>query len=323
VPEPRGDDDAEAIDAVVLWVDGDDPQHRAKLNAHLASIGRRPAAAAPTRFGSVGEIDWCLASLLRFAPFLRHVHVITDAQCPPSMRGAGVSPKLRLVDHRDVFHGHEQHLPSFNSRSIETMLHRVPGLAPRFVYLNDDFMLIRPVEPGAFFDGDRPVLRGVWRLAPERRWSRRLRAWFGRGDPRPSAGDAQALGARLAGATDGRFFAAAHAPYALRRATLAGYFEAHPDVLERNIAYRLRDARQFVPTALANHLELRAGHARIAADPQLLYVKPASQRRLAHVLAQASGDPTLLFACVQSLDQADAAARDQVLAWLRHTIIGR
>jgi Stealth protein CR2, conserved region 2/Stealth protein CR1, conserved region 1 len=315
-----GVSDGQAIDAVVLWVDGDDPAHRAKLDAYLRSIGRRSAAAAPTRFGSVGEIDYCLNSLLRFAPFLRRVHVVTDQQCPPTMRRPTASPKLNLVDHRDIFRGHEERLPTFSSRSIESMLHRIPGLAPRFVYLNDDFMLLRPVDEGDFFDGDRPVLRGNWKVAPERRLLRRLRALLRFGAQRAGAGDAQAFAARIAGMNDGRFFAAAHAPYAMRRDTLGAYFDAHPEVLEANVAHRLRDARQFTPTSLSNHLELRAGTARIAPDAQLLYVKPATQPRLAQRLEQGSADARKLFVCLQSLDDASPQRRALVIDWLDRTI---
>ncbi|MES2959144.1 MAG: Stealth CR1 domain-containing protein [Pseudomonadota bacterium] len=321
-------DAASAIDAVVLWVDGNDPRHRAKLDAHLTALGRRPISAAPTRFGSVGEIDYCLTSLLRFAPFLRLVHVVTDEQWPALMRQPGASPLLRKlvrVDHREVFRSYEDCLPSFSSRSIETMLHRVPGLAARFIYLNDDFMLIKPTNAAMFFDGDRPLLRGRWRVAPERRLTRRMRAlwqsWRTAEPPaqRPNAGDAQAMAARLVG-VEGRFFSAAHAPYCLRRDTLAHFFDAHPELLRQNIEFRLRDSRQFTTTSLANHLELRGGHAIVESDARLLYVKPKSQRAVARQLLRADTDPQLVFACIQSLDEADAGSQACVLDWLDRTI---
>ena len=54
---------------------------------------------------------------------------------------------MHVVDHREVFAGYEQFLPTFSSRAIESMLWRIPDLSERFLYLNDDFMLLRPVTP--------------------------------------------------------------------------------------------------------------------------------------------------------------------------------
>ena len=54
-------------------------------------------------------------------------------------------------------------LPTFNSYAIETMLWRIEGLADRFLYFNDDMMLVGPVEPTDFFSNEGKVkLRGRW-----------------------------------------------------------------------------------------------------------------------------------------------------------------
>lgn len=323
VPTPPAD----AIDAVVLWVDGSDPAHRDKLNRHLAQLGRRPVSAAPTRFASLGEIHYCLASLLRFAPFLRRIHLVTDAQVPPGFEAAraqGLRDKLVLVDHRDIFAGHDDVLPTFNSLSLETVLHRIPGLAERFVYFNDDVLLIKPVTEAAFFDGARPVLYGRDQLLPELRWSRRLRALLSR-RPRERAGnaDAQALAARLLGATR-RYFHAGHNPFALRRSTFERLYAEHPAWLRDNLVHRLRDPSQYAPQALANHAELNAGSALTRPDDACLYVKAASlsSAQLTRRLEHAERDPALVFACFQSLDEAPPGHQQQVLAWLDR-VIGR
>jgi hypothetical protein len=132
------------IDAVVSWVDGDDPAHRAQLN-RLLSLGGTPSAARPTRFRSVGEIDYCITSLLKFAPFLRRVPVITDAQTPPIVERSRAWPqplrdKLVLVDHRQVFGDLEDCLPTFNSLVIESVMFRALGLAEQFVYEADEML---------------------------------------------------------------------------------------------------------------------------------------------------------------------------------------
>ena len=56
-----------------------------------------------------------------------------------------------IVDHKSIFPDHSK-LPSFNSHSIGANLHRINGLSERYLYLNDDVMLGRPVSKSKFFD---------------------------------------------------------------------------------------------------------------------------------------------------------------------------
>lgn len=310
-----------------MWVDGDDPRHRAKREQALLLPELHEHALAPTRFRSVGEIDWCLQSLLRFAPFLRHIHVVTDEQVPPLMRNLDALPaawrdKLRRVDHREVFAGFEDCLPTFNSRSIAAVMHRIPGLAECHVCLNDDVMLLREVRPGDWFRDGLPVQRGHFVSQPHLRWSRRLRsAWrslSGHTAPRRAGlNDAQALAARMAG-FEGRYLTLAHAPFPLRRSTLQQYFDANPQALRDQVAHRWRHPSQFEAVALSFHLELKAGSAIIEPDAQLLYLNAQrfSARRLQRRLRQAQDDPRLLFACFQSLDAASPEHQQIVHDWM-------
>jgi hypothetical protein len=320
----------EAVDAVVAWVDGDDPKHRAKLDRHLATIGRRPPSARPTRFRSVAEVDYCITSILRFAPFVRRIHVITDEQRPPIFAAAERwSPTLRdklvLVDHREAFAGYEDCLPNFNSLSIATVLYRIPGLAERFVYFNDDVMLIKPITVQEFFHDGVPVLRGQFEPLPERRFARRVRAlWRKVSMPAPGAvragvADAQARAAQMAGFDD-RFLHMGHNPHPVRRETLERFFESHEDVLRRNLSFPLRDASQFSAVSLANHLELRAHSAVVVPDDASLYLKPASGSNTMSQVARAENDPRKIFTCIQSLDEADEPMQQQVLGWLDRSI---
>jgi hypothetical protein len=321
------------IDAVVLWVDGDDPAHRARLDAYLATLGRpRPPAAAPTRFRSVGEVDYCVSALLRFAPFVRCVHVVTDRQRPALFDAAAAWPpalreRVRLVDHREIFTGFEDCWPTFNGRTIESLMHRIPGLAEQFVFLNDDFLLVRPLQPQDWFVDGRPVLRGRWEPAPERRLARRLRrawsAWSGRSlrERAPSHRDAQARSAAAAGFRD-RYWQFEHHPHPLRRSTLEAWYAAHPQRHRANVEPRLRSDTQLLPPVLAGHLEIAAGAALLSDDPRLVYVKAASHSpsRIRSALARAAQDPRVLYLCVQSLDDAPPAVQREVLDWCERVI---
>lgn len=312
------------IDAVITWVDGQDPRHAEKLARHLPIGAPRPPATAATRYRSVGEIEYCVASLLTHAPFVRRIHIVTDEQRPALADSPALRERVRWVDHREIFRGHEALLPIFNSRSIETMLWRIDGLAEQFVYLNDDFLLIRPLTPQAWFDGaGRPVLRGRMKTQVDKHWGRLLRGVGRSLLRRPKAPSAtyqrtQSLSASMLG-WRWRYFSLDHVPQPLRRSTLARWFAENPRALHANASHRFRSAEQFGVCALAHHLEIAAGQALPMPDEALFYLEPAALTVPAAraALAAADNNPALLFACVQSLDLASPEVRDLVVAWLK------
>jgi hypothetical protein len=327
-------DAAVDIDAVITWVDGADPAHQRKLRAVLgADAAARFAAADATRFGDCGEISYCVASLLRHAPWLRTIFIVSDAQAPgllASLRGTPFESRVRVVDHREIFAGFEHCLPTFSNRSIEALLWRIPGLAERFIYFNDDFQLLRPVAAEDFFRGDDVVLRGHWRAAGHRRPTARLKSLLQRLLParpagarvaRPGNHAGQEAGARLAGFAH-RYLQVPHCPHPMRVSSLAAFFAAHPQALADNVGHRRRSAEQFLSTSLAAHLELAAGRAVIDNRLQVLRLKAdsLSPAALQRQLARADRDPRLAFGCVQSLDQAAPAMQGQVRDWLRRRV---
>lgn len=295
------------IDAVVTWVDGADPAHAARRRATLAAEGRAaPRAGAETRFADRGEIYWCLASLLRFAPFLRRIHVVTDAQTPAYLAGFAAeglcdAERIRIVDHREIFAGHLRHLPTFNSRSVETMIANVPDVAEHILYLNDDFFLAAPAMAAQFIDPDgRLILSGRWRGA---RWPLAKLALRRRLRPgRPVDPGFTAAQARAAAAVGmGRFLNFGHHPHILRRDTLRHAFPT-PEALERQIAHRFRHADQMLPVALANQLEVRGGGAIVGPPAEVAYIKPGRPDETRAALDRiATG--SVRFGCVQSLDE--------------------
>ncbi|WP_250001749.1 stealth family protein [Actinoplanes sp. M2I2] len=140
------------IDAVYTWVDGADPRWRARKARALREngwvAGTNEQAANDSRFVSRDELRYSLRSLHAFAPWIRHVFLVTDGQVPAWLDTT--RPDLTVVTHPEIF-GDTGRLPTFNSQAIESRLHRVPGLAEHFLYLNDDVFLGRPVAPEMFF----------------------------------------------------------------------------------------------------------------------------------------------------------------------------
>ncbi len=318
-------DEHDSIDAVITWVDGADPAHQQRLADFLVGQGgKRPSTANSTRFNDAGEIEYCVASLFRFAPWFRRIHIVTDGQKPALLRkleGTPYAGRVSIVDHREIFAGFEQHLPTFNSRSIISVLWRIPGLAENFVYFNDDMLLLRPVRAEDFFREGKIVLRGQWMTQSAHRWSRRLATWLkrvlGRKQDKVSNLDSQELSARLAG-SERRFYRLYHNPYPMRVSVLREFFAAHPQLLASNVSYKLRSNDQFKAEALATHLEIAQGGAILDNSLHVVQIKPRQQSpaRIARKLSRADRDPSAAFVCVQSLDMASASIQEEIIGWL-------
>ena len=205
---------------VVAWVDGSDRRHRAKRKRYLADPGgdAKPERMAidERRFSDNDEIRFCLRSIHNYAPWVRTIWLVTDNQVPAAIdRRRAERDNIRIVDHREIFRGYEQLLPTFNSLAIESMLWRIEGLADRFLYFNDDMMLVGPVEPTDFFSNDGKVnLRGRWS-----NWKEQLE----RGNS--FHGSNKLLGAEMLGYTPEHFFSSAHAIYPLLRPAMEELFE--------------------------------------------------------------------------------------------------
>ncbi len=321
------------IDAVITWVDGADPQHKAKLDAYLSSIGgARPRAANPARFNSVGEIEYCVVSLLRYAPWIRTIFIVSDRQQPEfisKLIGTAYEQRVKVIDHSVIFAGYEQYLPTFNSMSISSMLWCIPGLAERFLFLNDDFALIRPVEPSVFFRGDKVVLHGAWCTQTDKRFVKRIsgivKRLLGKSeknkDERVRFIGVQENAAQMLGYEE-KVFQLEHNPHPWKLSTWQEYFSAYPEKLEKNISFRLRSAQQFVPEGFSAHYEIKAGNAVIDSTIKTLQLKPADQAmlRLKSKLAQAERDTSYAFICIQSLENASPEVFELVVTWLDEKI---
>lgn len=302
------------IDAVITWVDGNDPEHRRKRRSFDGSgeASGRDDLGGDTRFASVGEIAYCVALLAKNAPFLRRIYIVTDGQTPPLFDlPEGVD--VRIVDHRDIFRGYEQYLPVFNSLSIETMLWRIPGLANRFIYLNDDFFMVRPTVADDFFN-PAPVIRGYWHITETARlcrtWSR-LR--HGRKGAPFLFRDSMLNSADLLRAP--RFVRLQHVPYVIYKPLLQAYYELHPEALTGNISHRFRHSAQHNPQELAYLLALRHFPEMEVGEWQKcrMDIVLNKQHLMDSYLERLNHDPELKFVCVNSLDQFSEANQQRLL----------
>ena len=153
------------IDAVYTWVDPTDLDWRERRHAAIGGTFGEFGANEPSdragylsdarRFnnGEYPDAELCvsLELLQTRMPWIRHVWVLTMRPQRPTC----THPRMRVVHHDEVG------LPdTFNAHSIETSVHKIPGLSEQFVYLNDDFYVLRPIPASTFFAADgRPF---VW-----------------------------------------------------------------------------------------------------------------------------------------------------------------
>ena len=240
--------DADAIDAVVTWVDGSDPAWLASKREHLVQQRdddweRFTPAGSPTV-----EVDLVLDLLRRNMPWLRKVFVVTHRP-------------QRVPSRHDVVHVHHDQiwersaeLPVFNSHAVEANLHRIPGLADRFLYLNDDFFVTAPSAPEDWFDASgRPYVRSSWSAGYDamgrKDHSAHMLAWK-----------------RLAGYFRRPVRYLKHAPYAMTRQVCQRAEAFFGDSWRKTSASRERAYTDIPPVGAALNLALHEGAATLRDD---------------------------------------------------------
>ena len=295
------------IDAVIAWVDGSDPVLTEKRQrfSHGTKVESFKDVAGATRFASNGEIHWCVRSIELFAPWVRKIYIVTDGQDPHVKTGR---IPVEIVDHSVIFRGYEKYLPTFNSLTIETMIWRIPGLSERFLYFNDDFILINPVKEEDFFLPDgTPIVYGYHHLG----WTARLaRVWEKAkrpSNPKVMFRDTMLNAAALLNSKT--FYRLQHVPHGMRRDVLEKYFFDNPEVLERNIRHRFRHIEQFNPQEL-QYLICKAevrDHR-----PVLVYVEP----RHPDIVEK----PGAKFFCVNSLDSFDPDGQEEIKKYMNRIL---
>ena len=141
----------DAVDFVILWVDGDDPAWRESFLTARQEAGRDCDASA-IRYRDWELLRYWFRGVERHAPWVRTIHFVTWGHLPEWLNRE--HPKLHIVRHEEFIP--EAYLPTFNSNTIELNLHRIEGLAERFVLFNDDTFLTAPCAEGEFFKGGVP-----------------------------------------------------------------------------------------------------------------------------------------------------------------------
>ncbi|MFD3775787.1 stealth family protein [Streptomyces sp. NPDC058612] len=270
------DDIGFPVDAVYTWVDGADPQWRAR-RARVSDEPYHEQAANEARYLNRDELRYSLRSLHLYAPWVRHVYLVTDGQAPSWL--AESHPGLTLVDHRDIF-ADPTALPTFNSHAIESRLHHIDGLSEHFLYFNDDFFLGSPLTPEDFF-----LANGMSKFFPSRALLPSAKA---------SAQDtpASAAGMNNRSLLEDRFGVTVtrkmmHIPYPLRRSVLSEIEREFPEQHRATARSKIRNISDLsIPASLHHHYAFLTGRA-VPAELRYNYLdlaQPQTRARLGRLL---------------------------------------
>ena len=140
-----------AIDLVYCWCDDADPKWRAKRMAAAEKFGVVTDSVhnGACRYRGGDMLRYSLRSAAKAIPWIRNIFIVLDDdQSVPDwseLRNA----KVRFVRHSEIMPA--AILPCFSSGVIEHHLARIPGLADRFLYANDDTLFWGDFVPETFF----------------------------------------------------------------------------------------------------------------------------------------------------------------------------
>ncbi len=155
------------VDLVYAWCDDSDAKWRAKRRAvaERHGVANSTAQNGDCRYRGGDMLRYSLRSAAANAGWLRRVFIVVDddQSIPdwPELR----SGKIRVVRHAEIVP--PSCLPTFCADVIEHHVFRIPGLAERFLYANDDTFFWEAVAPSFFFAGDGyPIMRFGARRKP-------------------------------------------------------------------------------------------------------------------------------------------------------------
>ena len=311
-----------SIDAVITWVDGSDEEYKKKIEKHLTT-----STNYKKHYLQANEIEYCVKSILRFAPFVRRIFIVTDNQ-KPSFKGLEdliVRNKVKIVDHKEIFKGYEKYLPTFNIRSIDAMLHRIEDLSEKFVYFNDDVFLINNIREEDCFVENKGVLMGNWAksysINPLKVLSGKFKKIFGL---RPSFNASQSKAAHISGFKK-EYFKSYHTARPQIKSLIKEFYRKNPESLIDQIKYRFRNYNQFMTYSLCWHLMIKENSAIIKGVNELKEVKQTKNfnpGQIISILKKIDATKEVKYLNIQDLNYASKDVFMIFDKWMRKKLQG-
>lgn len=141
------------IDIVITWVDGNDPEWLRERAKYVESkVLSDKSTGGAERYEDTDLLQYLFRGIEKFVPWVRKIHFVTWGHLPKWLNTS--NPKLHIVNHKDFIPA--EFLPTYNSATINLNLHRIPDLAEKFIYFNDDMFLLKETPSTIFFKKDLP-----------------------------------------------------------------------------------------------------------------------------------------------------------------------
>lgn len=136
------------VDLVVPYVNAEDVKWQKLYNKYNPTKEKNEETNALSRFRGQGNFfKYFFRCLDKNLPWLGTVHLLvqSESQIPSWIN----RDKVNIVLHEEFIP--KKYLPTFNSTCIEMFLHNIPGLSERFLYANDDILIIQPLNLEDFY----------------------------------------------------------------------------------------------------------------------------------------------------------------------------
>ena len=305
----------EKIDAVITWVDGSEPNYKLKLEENLKNkkiINRQ--------YTQANEIDFCVASIIKFAPFVRKIFIVTDKQKPrfSGIRHMVSLEKIEIIDHEEIFRDNLDCMPSFNIRSIDALLFKIKNLSDKFIYFNDDMFLIKETTKEDWFKDNKAVLTGSWAKTYNKQLiktiSHKIKNLL---NIRPSFNAAQSKAANIAGFHN-RYFKSFHCGRPQIKSVIKDFYDKNPQRLTNQIRYKFRDGRQYIPYSLCWHLLIKENLYIESSTNKLVEINKSrnlSAIKLEKILKSIDSKAEVKFLNIQDLNMAEPETQQVFQNW--------
>ena len=305
----------EKIDAVITWVDGSEPNYKLKLEENLKNkkiINRQ--------FTQANEIDFCVASIIKFAPFVRKIFIVTDKQKPrfSGIRHMVSLEKIEIIDHEEIFRDNLDCMPSFNIRSIDALLFKIKNLSDKFIYFNDDMFLIKETTKEDWFKDNKAVITGSWAKTYNKQLikniSHKIKNLL---NIRPSFNAAQSKAANIAGFHN-KYFKSFHCGRPQIKSVIKDFYDKNPQRLTNQIRYKFRDGRQYMPYSLCWHLLIKENLYVESSTNKLVEINKSrslSAKKLEKILRSIDLKAEVKFLNIQDLNMAEPETQQVFQNW--------
>ena len=305
----------EKIDAVITWVDGSKPDYQRKLKEYLTDNNT-----LKRQYFQANEINLCVASIVKYAPFIRKIFIVTDKQRPnlDSIKHLVTLDKVEIIDHEEIFRDNKDCLPTFNIRSIDALLFKIKKLSDKFIYFNDDMFLVKETSQEDWFINNKAVLTGVWAKTYNKQViktiSHRIKKFL---NVRPSFNAAQSKAANIVGFHD-RYFKSYHCGRPQIKSVIKNFYDKNPERLKNQIRHKFRDGRQYMPYSLCWHLLIKKNLYVESSTDKLVEInksKILSAKKLENILISIDLKANVKFLNIQDLNIATQETQQVFQNW--------